>query len=368
MKKDNVIYFKEIDILRFFAFLMVFSSHFFAKVDLNISVSVFGLWGVDLFFVISSFLIFYLLIKEQDKFNSIEIKKFFIRRVLRIWPLYYLSIILAYMLTDIKLDALPSFLTFNYNHFMIFDRFSSDHEPLTHLWSLCLEEQFYLIAPLIVVFFNSKSRNILLISLLLVPLVVRFVSFNFFNQPLIWSALIGRADPIIIGGLIANNFKMISTLKISPLASKIYSSALIFIFIAYNNYLKMEIFNSAYSYTIISIIFGLILIFSFKGTFSFSSKNISGNIISNIFCGPFFFFANELFGRLLNIMAYLGKISFGLYLIHLPLIKYIIHSGSILEYFFVLALSIIMAAISYNFIELPTLNLKAKFALIKTRI
>ncbi len=92
------VYFKNLDGLRFIAALLVLIHHAeFFKQDAVEGVSAvyyeytkhFGLLGVNLFFVLSGFLISYLLMEEQRRTNTINIKNFYIRRILRIWPLYF---------------------------------------------------------------------------------------------------------------------------------------------------------------------------------------------------------------------------------------------------------------------------------------
>ncbi len=86
-------YLPEVDGLRFFAFLLVFIHHF--RVSENVFFKYlheFGWVGVDLFFLLSAFLLTYLLRREYSEKNNINIRFFFIRRVLRIWPLYFIYI------------------------------------------------------------------------------------------------------------------------------------------------------------------------------------------------------------------------------------------------------------------------------------
>jgi peptidoglycan/LPS O-acetylase OafA/YrhL len=91
----------ELDVLRFFAFFMVFLSHvvpgdeaFFgqlhvprAAADLIIGMAAGGAFGVDLFFALSSFLITTLLLREHSECGAIDVPSFYVRRILRIWPL-----------------------------------------------------------------------------------------------------------------------------------------------------------------------------------------------------------------------------------------------------------------------------------------
>jgi peptidoglycan/LPS O-acetylase OafA/YrhL len=133
--------------------------------------------GVALFFVISGFLITYLLLKEQDETGDIHLQKFYFRRTLRIFPPFYAYVAVVGMLTaagsfSVSAGAFLSALTYTWNF--------NNHRDLWifgHLWSLSLEEQFYLIWPTCLVYL---SRRVLLqaalISLCLAP-VARILMF-----------------------------------------------------------------------------------------------------------------------------------------------------------------------------------------------
>jgi peptidoglycan/LPS O-acetylase OafA/YrhL len=122
-----------------------------------------GHYGVVFFFVLSGFLITYLLLNEREKFGSISLSKFYLRRILRIWPLYYFTVIIGFV-------VYPTILSlFHYSHqesanpFMYalflanFDNIYN-HMPTAGIlgvqWSVAIEEQFYLIWPL---FFLNKN-------------------------------------------------------------------------------------------------------------------------------------------------------------------------------------------------------------------
>ena len=101
------VYFKGLHGLRFIAASLVIITHieiFKARhgienlYNINKVIKNFGVYGVDFFFVLSGFLIFYLLFKEKDKFGFINLKHFYIRRILRIWPLYYFIVVFHFNL------------------------------------------------------------------------------------------------------------------------------------------------------------------------------------------------------------------------------------------------------------------------------
>ena len=120
--KKKILYFPGLHGLRCIAALMVIVTHielFKARYGLpNIYHfnKDFGVYGVDFFFVLSGFLITYLLFKEDDKFGFINLKFFYLRRIFRIWPLYYLLIIIVFLLVPlINYPIVPGYnLTDNY--------------------------------------------------------------------------------------------------------------------------------------------------------------------------------------------------------------------------------------------------------------
>ena len=152
----------QLDGIRAVAIFAVLMEHFLPWNFITHETVHLGRLGVVLFFVLSGFLISRILLDERDKHNSINasswslIGNFYIRRILRIFPIYYLTIIL--------------FAVFNHApvkdhliwHLIYFSNFSSpfiDHanyQSTRHLWSLCVEEQFYLFWPFAMVFVQKR--------------------------------------------------------------------------------------------------------------------------------------------------------------------------------------------------------------------
>ena len=114
MNNKIKLYFKNLNGVRFIAAFMVLICHielnkkFFNIPNYRETTKFLGHLGVDLFFVLSGFLITFLLIKEKDLFGKINFKNFYIRRILRIWPLYFLIVIFS-------LFILPKFTIFHIN-------------------------------------------------------------------------------------------------------------------------------------------------------------------------------------------------------------------------------------------------------------
>ena len=120
-----------------------------------------GGYGVQLFFILSGYLITTLLLREEARYGRIALRAFWIRRILRIWPLYYLLILIGFFVlpgldgqfgtTDYRdllgMHLLP-FLGFVGNWSMALIKPAPDW--ISVLWSVCVEEQFYLVVPLFI--------------------------------------------------------------------------------------------------------------------------------------------------------------------------------------------------------------------------
>ncbi|WP_158544287.1 acyltransferase family protein [Pedobacter miscanthi] len=157
--------------------------------------------GVRIFFVLSGFLISSLLIKEFIKTGKINIKFFFIKRILRIFPVLYLYLFVIFIL-NIVLD-----LNLNYQHLigplLYVNNFSFFNGTwLTgHTWSLAVEEQFYLIWPFLFSFTPKKMCIICSVLILFIPLLKIFWYLFPHFQELTLSPFLGNADAIFTGCL-----------------------------------------------------------------------------------------------------------------------------------------------------------------------
>src|SRR6266568_1679125 len=140
-------YVNKIDGLRFVAIALVVIEHFAPFIGERYTMAY---YGVDLFFVISGFLITSILFNSRQNdtfFNSY--KKFIGRRTLRIFPIYYLTILILFLINlEVVRQYLFYFLTYTYNYAWIYYKIPLN--PVRPFWSLCVEEQFYLFWPIIV--------------------------------------------------------------------------------------------------------------------------------------------------------------------------------------------------------------------------
>lgn len=315
-----------------------------------------GFLGVDTFFVISGYLITSLLISEFDREGTIDLLSFWGGRIKRLIPavFFLLAIVLTYtivfepsIILDIKKDVLAA-VVYVSNWWYIFqdvDYFNQfDIAPLKHLWSLAIEEQFYLIYPIILLIFlkftDKKITFITLlgVSLLSLELMILLSDFQGDNSR-VYFGTDTRLQTLLLGALlsliwppfrlrknVAPSLKgLIDVLGLAGLA------ALVVLFFTISN-------EDGWLYK------GGFYVISFLTLFIIASA-----------VHPSEYFAKLLGNRL---FVYIGKRSYSLYLWHYPVIVFT-HShfvnGQIpfYAYFIDIALMIVMTEFSYRFIEKP---------------
>ena len=167
--KTRSFYKPELDLLRFFAFLLVFCYHFLpGELLRGRAAAVFHTGceqGVQIFFLLSAFLITSLLLQEQERTGTVQVKAFYVRRILRIWPLYFLLILAAAVLTALRLSqgfplrALASFSLLGGNWYVVHHGWVTS--PVSPLWTISIEEQFYLLWPLTLWCFPKRGLVVL---------------------------------------------------------------------------------------------------------------------------------------------------------------------------------------------------------------
>jgi peptidoglycan/LPS O-acetylase OafA/YrhL len=161
--KQKVKYLPFFDGLRALSIILVLGEHNAGPVTAKLSFLFHGWTGVNIFFVISGFLITWLLADEVRTNGKINITDFFIRRVLRLFPAYYAYLIFVLILYgwsalhDIGLAA-----GYMWTYAYIFKKLHNSHLPLVHTWSLAVEEQFYIIWAFVFFWLNNNRRRPLL--------------------------------------------------------------------------------------------------------------------------------------------------------------------------------------------------------------
>ncbi len=380
--KDKAQYFNNLDGLRGIAALCVIIGHCQGWIFEQAHVEIYVPWGfklaefgVDLFFVLSGFLISFNLISEIKNTGQLQVRKFYIRRILRLWPLYFLvgtlSIIFGTFLANAfnytkevqtSTEMLINFIcmsTFSINFLTLFHAgniFTSAF--LGHYWSLSAEEQFYLFfAPTL----NYFKKHILGFLLTIIAIgfffneiyVLRFSTFDdakYFS----YNFTLSRFFHFGIGGLMAwayvnGKFKTQNNLTIWDK----YLLQICFLLPTY----RIICGDDLYYVPLQTVIHHLRTILALLS---------AGIILCAIMKNSIF-----LFDR--GILKYVGKISFGVYVFNLIAMRasaHILQSAFVSinsEFFFwsfpvlTATISVSLASLTYNYFEKPFLNLKKNF-------
>jgi peptidoglycan/LPS O-acetylase OafA/YrhL len=330
-----------------------------------------GKLGVGLFFVLSGFLITYLLLSEKQRRGDISTKDFYIRRVLRIWPLYFIIVILGFFVfpkipifneplrNQYYFDAdffkrLPFFLLFLPNIGFVFYR---SPYLCAQTWSVGVEEQFYAIWPWII-----KSKN---------PVK------TFFKLLLVFLSVLGIAWLYIFK---ISDLTLETKTKIQDGVELFFSQFRILTMViggggAYLIFNKKEKILNVLFRKDIQVIVYFILVLMLSTGFHVSGFNME-------FYGIFFCFfilnvsqnPDSLIYLEQKIIHYLGKISYGVYIYHPAVIVLCVNSihhffgkelpsltFNILLYSSAVLITIFVCELSYRFIETPLLKLKDSF-------
>jgi peptidoglycan/LPS O-acetylase OafA/YrhL len=356
----------ELDVLRFVAFLLVFFYHSVTVASgIFDSFRIAGALGVCLFFLLSSYLITELLEREKSQSGDIHLRAFYIRRGLRIWPLYFIVLLADYLLQlhlksgVFTASRLLAFLLAAGNWYVAYHGFTDTIS--TPLWSIPVEEQFYILWPSARKYLHRSGSIVFSIAMFAVAYLAlahlchagssavlmiwvnSFVQFQFFSTgALLALALQGRAP------------------KLHPLVRSLF-------FI-----IGLAALGAAQH------------LFQVKETSDPVTFHLAapGYLCVNLGCTLLFFsFLGETRLGKLRPLVYLGKISYGLYVFHWAMLRlsiYIVHrltSGhqiarmttNALEVAFAFILTVLLASISYRFFESPILRYKKRFEVIRTR-
>ena len=199
--QENKLYFKNLDAIRFIAAMMVFLQHCFvwafpylgvgkgSLLESFLDLFTTGGWGVSIFFCLSGFLITYLLISEHEMKGKISLRNFYLRRIFRIWPLYFVIIGIGFVLYPYfrSLGGTHEPLCSNVWYFVTFlSNFDVIHilqychgnDVLSQniTWSIAIEEQFYLFWPLLFFVLPKRAWVYGIVALVLVSIIFRIMN------------------------------------------------------------------------------------------------------------------------------------------------------------------------------------------------
>ena len=217
--KKEKIFFPNLDGLRFLSFFVVFLFHIwllmFDRYSLTgntASVVKFlfqnGEIGVNFFFVLSGFLITYLLIQEKKLTGKIHVGNFYVRRILRIWPLFYLCILFGLVLYPLLKKFIGGGVfevAHPWTYFVFLNNFDfmKNGAPaiISVLWSVAIEEQFYLFWPLLLSLFPVKYYRPLLFAIICGSFIFRCFYYN--DERVLQFHTLAVIGDMALGGLFA---------------------------------------------------------------------------------------------------------------------------------------------------------------------
>ena len=363
-------YAPELDALRFFAFFGVFLFHaaprtmdFYAAAGspqwlskLLIAIFGAGAYGVDLFFALSAYLITSLLLREKENTGRVDVRGFYLRRILRIWPLYLSFVAFAAVMARfLPGQNLPGRYIVGYsllagNWIYVFYGLPASFAIL--LWTVSIEEQFYLAWPLALRRASRRAITIMAIGILLLANLWR-----------VWLALTAapiermeyntftRLDPIALGILIAlygdRLPRLVRWQRAALLSAGVVTWVATYAFCVSSDPPRLSTGAMALGHSLTALASAAILLAVLGSSYGFLRNKT---------------------------LLYLGKISYGLYVLHefahfcaqrlLPAatpLRVMVQSG------FAFVLTLALAAASYRWLESPFLRLKERFAHVQSR-
>lgn len=351
----NSIHLPGLNGLRAIAALSVMWGHVFQKDFGDWGTSGFSLPvvadGVTLFFVISGFLITYLLLNEQAKANTVDIPKFYLRRILRIWPLYYAYMIIALTVAGCWHD--PNVWYYGFFAANIPFILTAGIWPIVHYWSLGVEEQFYLFWPWLVKLSKGRINRLLVIA---TTLCITWLACK-------WGTYLIAGTGTIYRFFAATRF---DCMMLGALGAILY-------------YTDNKSFNKILKNKTIGVVSLALLFFSTLWIALFPAP-IRPQIIAilSLVC-----IVSQLHSPIINlenkVCDFVGKISYGIYVIH-PLLIFLLSSlyrryalqlppgiDVTVIYLLITSATILTAWLSYRFFETPFLRLKNRFTIVPSQ-
>ena len=374
MSKDSykAKYFKELNSLRFIGFIGIFFGHVFFSnspeiINSKLYATVFnygkilGFISIDSFFVLSSFLITWKALEEIKFTNKFQFKNFLIRRSLRIWPLYFFIVFIGFLLEYLKShyffesEKLPSIWNFvlfilNYNiiengyNFLFF---------MVFMWSISVEEQFYILWAITIKWFNKYlfgiSFLIIFISLFFrIYFINDSLSLNFHTASALGNFGIGALTAILVfkHQYFLDKLKSLSRNKILFIYVTIFSFFILMPVLLEND------FFIVIQRVLFSIFFSFI-------------------ILEQTYCGNSIIKVSRI--RYFN---FFGKLSYGLYCYHGIMITVVLQVNELFMESLIISLvlypslifvsTLLVSYVSFRFYELKFLKLKYKFSFLSS--
>jgi peptidoglycan/LPS O-acetylase OafA/YrhL len=360
----------ELDAMRFFAFLCIFFHHTLTQptvndltqqVSVRNTVATSAKFAVSLFFLLSGYLITNLLVMEKEITGKVHLGDFYKRRIARIWPVYYAFMILVLLLGSIvhrlqpSTGAVVAFTLFSGNWFLIFGG-ASFVGGLGILWSINIEEQFYLVWPLIVR--GSAPRSLIWVS---TGTIITAYAFLFLlGARGIFSDVALRFNPLVemqffAAGALLSIWLPRDGIRLPGSIRLLLASFGLFCWAA-----GTHLFGSIGPGTALA---------------PWSPAALYGCVLAG--CIALFISFFGVPGRFIpQSIRWLGKISYGLYVYHVLVLTFTPrwpasweHRASLtgLRLCFELSITVLVAGLSYHWLELPFLRWKERITFVPNR-
>jgi peptidoglycan/LPS O-acetylase OafA/YrhL len=373
-------YHPELDVLRFFAFFLIFLHHslphdpaFYTRMGVAPTLALVlaalgasGAYGVNLFFLLSSYLVTELLIRERACLGHIDLKAFYIRRILRIWPLYLSFLALAWAMQwfvpgqHIGWRAFLAFLFLGGNWWIVFVGFPSS--VIFPLWFVSLQEQFYLFWPSTMRKLSERGMICSAAVMLVIATLTRwYLALQHTWESKLWCNTFVQLDAIALGIILAVILSGRAP-RLSPLLrSALFIGGFTCLVLA-GSYFRIKADPLTTSRVLLGYpVAALGAVALFLATLHHGGPPTSAR-------------SWRMWG--LRPLVYLGRISYGLYVFHilgLMISDYTVQhqDSSLLRYLFrnavAFAITVLLAAISYRWLEAPFLTLKQRFTRVLSR-
>ena len=314
-----------------------------------------GLMGVDVFFVLSGYLITTLLVREARRDGDISLRHFYLRRALRLLPALVLAIVVA-SLVAWQLDGNPGdrsileasiiSLTFLSNWFEA----SAHLGLLRHTWSLGIEEQFYLVWPFVLMLIvrrggSRRRTEVVLLACAVGAVVLRFSLLALGHTALGWRGTLSRADGVLLGSALA-----VALTKRGWFLRRV---------------LERYWLGAAALVLLASAFYTCGRGVSANGCTAPTASLATAMLIGHLAVRP-----DGVIASALGVppLAAIGRISYGLYLFHLPIVALIAHSEieGPRAGLAVFALTVVVATLSFKLVERPFMDLYRRLATERT--
>jgi peptidoglycan/LPS O-acetylase OafA/YrhL len=375
----------ELDVVRFLAFVLVYLHHTMPSVErFPRAAKALGHWtrvidsfqpacgfGLSLFFTLSAFLICELLIREREYVGTIHVKQFYIRRILRIWPLYYFGLFLGVVVAFLPGGQISD--VFRIGWFVVFmgawniTLHGLIHNPMNPLWSISVEEQFYVFAPWALKYLSRKWLYVASIGIVLFAnLWLYRLGLISASDTQIWFSSVVQFE-CFAAGILLCLFLHGRMPRLGALTRSSFLAACACCWMAACYFLHVRFYDNGANPGSPRLICGYAL-------------GVAGCVLLLLaFLGA----APKHFPRW---AVYLGRISFGLYVYHDfvinftrrlvidPLMAATIQNNLVRDHVTVglsmalpFGLTIVVAALSYRYLETPFLKMKRRHAVIESQ-